>query len=70
MMNHRNEYKSQCIYGGVDIYAQRDNLANGCDIIVGTPGRIIDLVNRKSLSLEKIKMFILDEADRMLDMGF
>jgi ATP-dependent RNA helicase DeaD len=39
-------------------------------VVVGTPGRIIDLVDRKALNLDKIKLFILDEADRMLDMGF
>lgn len=70
MRNYRGEYKSQCIYGGVDIYGQKDNLANGCDVVVGTPGRIMDLANRKALDLSKIKIFILDEADRMLDLGF
>jgi len=45
-------------------------LRKGADVIIGTPGRIIDLINRGHILLEKIKTFILDEADRMLDMGF
>jgi superfamily II DNA/RNA helicase len=45
-------------------------LRKGCDIIIGTPGRVIDLINRNNLILNDINTFILDEADRMLDMGF
>jgi len=45
-------------------------LRRGCDVIIGTPGRCIDLINRHNLILNDIKAFILDEADRMLDMGF
>lgn len=58
------------IYGGADIREQRTELDRGCDILVATPGRLTDLVSRSYLSLGYIQFFILDEADRMLDMGF
>ena len=58
------------IYGGTDIEKQSKILKNGCDIVVGTPGRVIDMVKRGHLKLEQISIFCLDEADRMLDMGF
>ena len=57
-------------YGGVGIEPQIKKLDSGIEIIVGTPGRIIDLIRRGNLNLSKLKMLILDEADRMLDMGF
>ena len=57
-------------YGGVGIEPQIQKIENGIEIIVGTPGRIIDLIRRKVLDISKLKMLILDEADRMLDMGF
>ncbi|MDX8379977.1 MAG: DEAD/DEAH box helicase, partial [Gallionella sp.] len=56
--------------GGMPIGAQLASLEHGAHIIVGTPGRIEDHVNRASLSLEQVQMLVLDEADRMLDMGF
>lgn len=58
------------IYGGQSIDAQLDRLRRGVDIVVGTPGRVLDHIERKSLKLEKISRLILDEADEMLDMGF
>ena len=58
------------IYGGTDIEKQSKILKNGCDIVVGTPGRVIDMAKRDHLNLEQISIFCLDEADRMLDMGF
>lgn len=58
------------VYGGASINVQIDNLRNNPNIVVGTPGRILDLVERKSLDLSKIEYLILDEADVMLDMGF
>ena len=58
------------IYGGTDIEKQSKILKNGCDIVVGTPGRVIDMAKRGHLNLEQISIFCLDEADRMLDMGF
>jgi ATP-dependent RNA helicase DeaD len=58
------------IYGGSSIERQIKTLQRGVNIIVGTPGRVIDLINRKVLSLSEIRMVVLDEADEMLDMGF
>jgi ATP-dependent RNA helicase DeaD len=58
------------IYGGVDISRQMRKLKEGVDIVVGTPGRVQDLINRKKLILSDLKFFILDEADEMLNMGF
>ncbi len=58
------------IYGGSNIVHQMKKLKEGIDIVVGTPGRVIDLLNRKNLVLSDIQYFILDEADEMLNMGF
>lgn len=58
------------VYGGVDIEKQAKKLNSGCDIIVGTPGRVMDMNKRGHIDLESPSLFILDEADRMLDMGF
>ena len=63
-------FRTVLIYGGVSMDDQIDKLRNGCDIIVGTPGRIIDMIERGHLKVDKIKTIILDEADKMLDMGF
>ena len=60
----------QTVYGGVDLDKQAKKLAEGAQIIVGTPGRVIDMTKRGHLNLEQVQMFCLDEADRMLDMGF
>ncbi|MCX5774582.1 MAG: DEAD/DEAH box helicase [Fusobacteria bacterium] len=58
------------VYGGASIERQVNHLRQGVDIVVGTPGRVIDMINRKVLKLDKISYFILDEADEMLNMGF
>ncbi|MEC7462403.1 MAG: DEAD/DEAH box helicase [Candidatus Thermoplasmatota archaeon] len=58
------------VYGGTDLEKQAQKLDSGVDIIVGTPGRIIDMTKRKHLNLQSISLLCLDEADRMLDMGF
>ena len=58
------------VYGGEPIHRQIRALANGIHIVVGTPGRIIDLLKRRILNLSSVKVLVLDEADRMLDMGF
>ena len=58
------------VYGGASIVEQLKNLKRGCEIVAGTPGRVIDHLERGSLNLEKIEYFILDEADEMLNMGF
>jgi ATP-dependent RNA helicase DeaD len=58
------------VYGGADIRTQVAAIRRGAHIIVGTPGRLIDHINRKTITLEKIGRVVLDEADQMLDMGF
>ncbi len=58
------------VYGGASIQKQIRALAGGIQIVVGTPGRIIDLLDRRVLNLSSVKTVVLDEADRMLDMGF
>ncbi len=62
--------KHTVIFGGVSQYPQTNALRAGVDILVATPGRLLDLMNQKHIRLDHIKMFVLDEADRMLDMGF
>ena len=58
------------VYGGVGYDSQLDRLTTGVDVVVGTPGRLLDLVTRRSLNLGNVKVLVLDEADEMLDMGF
>lgn len=58
------------IFGGVSQGNQTDALKKGVDILIATPGRLLDLMNQKFINLHHIKLFVLDEADRMLDMGF
>ncbi|MDE0869450.1 MAG: DEAD/DEAH box helicase [Candidatus Poseidoniaceae archaeon] len=60
----------QTVYGGTDLEKQAKSLSNGVDIIVGTPGRVMDMTERGHINLELPTLFCLDEADRMLDMGF
>jgi ATP-dependent RNA helicase DeaD len=62
--------KVLAVYGGVPIYSQMEALQNTIHIVVGTPGRIIDHIRRGTLILNGVKFVVLDEADRMLDMGF
>jgi ATP-dependent RNA helicase RhlE len=61
---------SAVIFGGVGIHPQIKLLANGVDILVATPGRLLDHVGQGTIKLDKIEILVLDEADRMLDMGF
>lgn len=61
---------STCLYGGIPIMNQVRSLEYGMDIVVGTPGRIIDLVQRGALDLSEVKFVVLDEADQMLAVGF
>jgi ATP-dependent RNA helicase DeaD len=58
------------VYGGADIRNQIKLIKEGCQVVVGTPGRVLDLINRKALRLNSIKWLVLDEADEMLNMGF
>lgn len=58
------------VFGGVPVNRQIREMANGVDVLVATPGRLLDLCNQRAVDLSKIETFILDEADQMLDMGF
>jgi ATP-dependent RNA helicase RhlE len=62
--------KSTVVFGGVSINPQKQKLIRGVDILVATPGRLLDHVGQRSVNLSKIDILVLDEADRMLDMGF
>ena len=62
--------RSTAVYGGARIHNQKLKLRKGIDILVATPGRLLDLHNQKSVNLKNIEMLVLDEADQMLDMGF
>ncbi len=62
--------KYYAIYGGVSQNPQAEALRKGIDVLIATPGRLKDLINQRLVNLENIKVFVLDEADRMLDMGF
>jgi ATP-dependent RNA helicase RhlE len=62
--------KSTCIYGGVGMQPQIDALRGGVDVVVATPGRLLDHVQQKTVDLRQVEILVLDEADRMLDMGF
>jgi len=64
------QIKNTVIYGGVGQGAQTEALRRGVDVLVATPGRLLDLMNQGYISLDDIRYFVLDEADRMLDMGF
>ena len=60
----------QTVFGGVNINAQKRALQHGTDVLVATPGRLLDLMNQKAVTLKDVEVLILDEADQMLDMGF
>ncbi len=68
--SYKSNLKILTLYGGVPLRAQADSLAKGAHILIGTPGRIQDHLAKETLVLKSIKTLILDEADRMLDMGF
>lgn len=68
--SYRSWVRPCVVYGGADIGQQMRNLDRGCDLLVATPGRLKDLLERGKVSLANIKYLVLDEADRMLDMGF
>ena len=60
----------QVIFGGVPAHQQARKLAGGCDVLVATPGRLLDLVDQRALTLRNVEIFVLDEADQMMDLGF
>lgn len=67
---HRTGHTSVTVVGGVSYNPQRDKLKRGCDILIATPGRLQDLIDQGACSLDQVQVLVLDEADRMLDMGF
>ncbi|KAL9015148.1 MAG: hypothetical protein Q9173_000228 [Seirophora scorigena] len=67
---YRSWVRPCVVYGGADIGSQLRAMERGCDLLVATPGRLVDLIERGRISLANIKYLVLDEADRMLDMGF
>ncbi len=60
----------QCVFGGVPVGKQARALVPGCDILVATPGRLLDLIDQRALTLRGVEIFVLDEADQMMDLGF
>ncbi|HZU64335.1 MAG TPA: DEAD/DEAH box helicase [Novosphingobium sp.] len=60
----------QCVFGGVPAPKQARALVPGCDILVATPGRLLDLIDSRALTLRDVEIFVLDEADQMMDLGF
>jgi ATP-dependent RNA helicase RhlE len=60
----------QCVFGGMPIFTQKKKLSVGTDILVATPGRLLDLIEQRALSLKDVEIFVLDEADQMMDLGF
>lgn len=58
------------VFGGVSLYSQEKAMAHGVDIVVATPGRLLDLIDRRALTIKDIEVLVLDEADQMLDLGF
>jgi ATP-dependent RNA helicase DeaD len=70
VLGQASDVKSLAVYGGVGYHDQLNALQSGANLVVGTPGRILDHLMRRSLSLEHLKFLVFDEADRMLSMGF
>lgn len=64
------DLKSEVIFGGVNINPQITRIKKGADIVIATPGRLLDLLNQRVVDVSKVEILVLDEADRMLDMGF
>src|SRR5882672_3096853 len=63
-------FRTLAVYGGIDYGKQREALAAGCDLLVGTPGRLIDYLKQRVWTTRQIEVLVIDEADRMFDMGF
>ena len=70
LAKYKEELIAMPIYGGQPIERQIKGLKKGVQVVIGTPGRVIDHIKRKTLKTDNIKMFVLDEADEMFDMGF
>ena len=69
-LGRKTGLKSVTVYGGVSMFSQMNKLRAGVDIVVACPGRLLDYINRRAINLSKLEVLVLDEADRMLDMGF
>ncbi|HJZ55173.1 MAG TPA: DEAD/DEAH box helicase, partial [Gemmataceae bacterium] len=70
MLSPSRRFRTVAVYGGARMGKQLQGLGNGCDLVVGTPGRMLDHLRRGSMSLGDVRFVVLDEADRMLDIGF
>ncbi|HUG35402.1 MAG TPA: DEAD/DEAH box helicase, partial [Candidatus Limnocylindrales bacterium] len=70
LLGNRTGLTTLAVYGGIDYAKQRDALRDGCDILVGTPGRLIDYLKQHVWSPSRVEVLVIDEADRMFDMGF
>jgi ATP-dependent RNA helicase RhlB len=70
LLGRHTGFTIQAIYGGIDYMKQRDALKEGTDVVIGTPGRLIDYLKQKVYNLSEVEVLVIDEADRMFDMGF
>src|ERR671937_630758 len=70
LLGKHTPYRILAVYGGIDYNRQREALAAGCDLLVGTPGRLIDYLKQHIWSPRRVEILVIDEADRMFDMGF
>jgi ATP-dependent RNA helicase RhlB len=70
LLGKHTPFRIQAVYGGIDYNRQREALAAGCDVLVGTPGRLIDYLKQHIWSPRRVEILVIDEADRMFDMGF
>ncbi|MEQ8847126.1 DEAD/DEAH box helicase [Botrimarina sp.] len=66
----RSKIRCVAVYGGKPIKSQIGKLERGCDVVIGTPGRVLDHLSRRTIDLQQLRVVVLDEADRMLDIGF
>jgi len=70
VLTHGTKLRTVCVYGGVSMERQRQALRAGCEIVVATPGRLLDHYRRGAARLDGVEVLVVDEADRMMDMGF
>src|SRR3989442_3919487 len=70
LLGKHTPFRILSVYGGIDYNKQREALAAGCDVLVGTPGRLIDYLKQHIWSPRRVEILVIDEADRMFDMGF
>ncbi|MDC4225975.1 MAG: DEAD/DEAH box helicase [Candidatus Manganitrophus sp.] len=70
LLGQKTPFNIQAVYGGIDYQKQRSMLAEGVDLLIGTPGRLIDYYKQKVYDLRRVEVLVIDEADRMFDMGF